>query len=136
MSGFVLLDTDVFSYLIKNDTRSVQYKSALEGKRLSLAFVTIGEIYKWAFKRKWSVERIESTKATLQRYVVIPYNDRLARVWGDIAAATELAGKTMGENDCWIAAVASMYGMPLATNNVGHFSLAETLGYIRLIRTE
>jgi hypothetical protein len=40
----VLLDTDVFSFLMKEgDTRYELYKPHVEGKTVALSFVTVGE---------------------------------------------------------------------------------------------
>jgi predicted nucleic acid-binding protein len=46
-SGVVtfLLDTDVFSFLLKGDSRKSLYIPMLAGHRLALSFMTVAEVY-------------------------------------------------------------------------------------------
>jgi hypothetical protein len=39
----VLVDTDVFSYMFKGDTRAALYWPHLSGKRLHIAFSTVAD---------------------------------------------------------------------------------------------
>jgi len=50
----VLLDTDVFSFLMRNDSRGNAYKRHIKNKTVSVSFVTVGELYYGAEKRNWS----------------------------------------------------------------------------------
>jgi predicted nucleic acid-binding protein len=52
----VLLDTDVFSFLIRgdNDTRAALYRPHVKDKTIALSFVTIGELFAWDEIRQWS----------------------------------------------------------------------------------
>ena len=45
----VLLDTDVFSFLIRpGDTRGDLYRPLVQGKTIALSFISVGELYVWA----------------------------------------------------------------------------------------
>lgn len=51
MSGtVVVVDTDVFSFLYKRDTRGALYLPHLSGKTAHLAFATVAELYYWAVR--------------------------------------------------------------------------------------
>ena len=54
----VVLDTDVFSFLLKGDTRAALYRSQLSGKRLAICFVTVAELYRWAIQKNWGAQRL------------------------------------------------------------------------------
>jgi predicted nucleic acid-binding protein len=136
MDEYVLLDTNVWSILVKKDSRAALFKNALSGKRLSVSFITVAEVYKWQFSRRWSEAKSRQMSAALRRYVVVPYQERIAEFWGKIASATDSIGKRMGDNDCWLAAIAAAYRIPFATANVEHFRPAEELGFISLILPE
>lgn len=41
----VLLDTDVFSYLLKGRDHAERYRKHVAGKTVAVSFVTVGEIY-------------------------------------------------------------------------------------------
>jgi len=50
---FVILDTDVCSFLFKRDTRGELYRPHLEGKTPCLSFQTVAELYQWAEIHNW-----------------------------------------------------------------------------------
>jgi predicted nucleic acid-binding protein len=41
----VLVDTNVFSYLLKNDTRAQLGRKHPDGNRLALSFMTVAELF-------------------------------------------------------------------------------------------
>ena len=64
----VLLDTDVFSFLIRqNDTHAELYRPHVRGKTIALSFVTVGELYVWTTKKRWSAERIAVLSSELKQ---------------------------------------------------------------------
>ncbi len=133
MTGHVLLDTSVYSYMSRGDPRGESFRRAIEGKRLCLSFATVAELYKGARKRGWSHERIRQMEADLQRYLVIAYDAALARVCGELLADRESAGRRMEEFDAWIASTALRHSIPLATNNRRH---VEGVPSLELIEAE
>ncbi len=72
MSAAVVLDTDVVSYLFKGDTRAEAYRPHLRGKTLALSFMTVAELYQWAFVRNWGAERVARLDQQLASYVIVP----------------------------------------------------------------
>jgi predicted nucleic acid-binding protein len=133
MDEYVLLDTNVWSILVKRHSRAGDFERVLADKRLSISFITVAEVYKWQFSRQWSAGKTEKMLTMMRRFTVIPYQERIARLWGEIAAATDSIGKPMSDNDCWLAAIAAAYGIPFATDNIEHFMPAQSLGYISLL---
>ncbi len=57
MTDFVVVDTDVVSFLLKGDTRAQAYRSHLQDKVLALSFMTVAELYRWAYERQWGPVR-------------------------------------------------------------------------------
>lgn len=49
----IALDTDVWSFLFKRDTRAELYRSQIEGHVLAVSFQTVAELYQWAAKTEW-----------------------------------------------------------------------------------
>ena len=47
----LIVDTDVVSFLLKGDTRAQLYRPHLQGRTLALSFMTVAELYQWAFVR-------------------------------------------------------------------------------------
>jgi predicted nucleic acid-binding protein len=117
----VLLDTDVFSYLMKpNDSRAALYRPHIKDKTVAVSFVTVGELYYGAQKRQWSHKSIQSLEDRLKAVVIVPYDAELCRVYARTRAAIA-TGFTVAPNDLWIASCAIRHGVPLITNNRRHF---------------
>ncbi len=136
MSGSLILDTDVASYLFKNSPRAKPFRPLLKGKRPALAFVSIAELFKWTLKRGWGPEKVEQLEAALRRYVVIPYDRDLAWAWARVVAVCEDAGRPIAPSDAWIAATALRHDVPLLTNNLKHYEAAETFCGLQLLRAQ
>jgi tRNA(fMet)-specific endonuclease VapC len=116
----VLLDTDVFSYLMKKDTRGDAYRPYVKGKTVAITFITVGELYHWAEKRRWSAKNRQNLEERLKAVVVVPYDTELCRTYGKLRASLT-PGLVIAGNDLWIATCAIRHGIPLITNNRKHF---------------
>jgi tRNA(fMet)-specific endonuclease VapC len=124
MQEAVLLDTDVFSYLTKTgDDRADLYKRHVEGKRIALSFITVGELYEWAHTRRWSIDRIATFESKLTQTVIIPYDVEICKVYATLASlkTPEGAARNIAANDRWIAACALRHDLTFVTHNRKHF---------------
>lgn len=117
MNAIVVLDTDVVSFLFKGDTRAEAYRPHLRGKILALSFMTVAELYQWAFVRNWGPERIARLEQQLARYVIVPYDRELCWQWARICAERQRLGRPISVQDAWIAATALRHACPLVTHN-------------------
>jgi len=119
--AFVLLDTDVLSYLSRGDTRAQRYQRFLVGKTACISWQTVAEAYKWAEKRDWSETRRKWLETYLGEYLVLPLDRDTAWAWAIICAGREKRGRPISCSDAWIAASAIRWGCPLITHNERHF---------------
>lgn len=118
----VLLDTDVFSYLIRpGDTRGNLYRPLVQGKTVALSFISVGELYVWAEIRKWSPQTVAVFEEKLKVCVIIPYDLELCKTYARIKAKLP-GGRVVPVNDFWIAVCAIRHAIPLLTNNKRHFA--------------
>jgi predicted nucleic acid-binding protein len=117
----VLLDTDVFSYLMRpKDTRGDAYRPHVKGKTAAVSFVTVGELFYGAEKRKWSARTLSHLQEKLKAVVIVPYDEELCRAYARTRASLPV-GVVVAANDLWIAATAIRHSIPLVTNNRKHF---------------
>jgi predicted nucleic acid-binding protein len=117
----VLLDTDVFSYLMKpRDTRAEVYRPHVTGKTVAVSFITVGELYYGAEKKKWSGKTLSNFQERLKAVVIVPYDAELCHTYGKVRASLP-AGVVVAPNDLWIAACAIRHSIKLITNNRKHF---------------
>lgn len=118
---FMIVDTNIVSYFFRKDTRSALYEPHLKGRLLYIAFMTVAELYKWPFERKWTEAKKAQLTECLKSYVVLPYDDQLAWKWAELTVQMKSKGQSMAWGDSWIAATAIRHDMPLATHNRKHF---------------
>lgn len=126
----ILLDTNIISYMLKRDTRAAAYTPHLKGKVLTISFMTVGELYQWAYTRNWGKQRIRLMESELQKYFVFPFDIETCRIWGEIRANCQQIGRPISAQDAWIAATARQHKLPLVTHNAEHFSVVSDIGII------
>jgi predicted nucleic acid-binding protein len=121
----VLLDTDVFSYLLKrDDKRGDPYRSVVNGKIVAVSFVTVGELLYGARKRGWGPSKMADLEARLRLVMIVPFDLKVCEAYAAVTCGLKTAqgtDRTVEANDRWIAACAIRHGLPLVTNNRRHF---------------
>ena len=117
----VMIDTDIVSYVMKGHSLGRVYRKHLQGRLVSISFMTVGELYFGAEKGQWGEQRREQLETTLRNFVVIPYNHEIARCYGRVIAERERQGRRISCADAWIAACALCHRLPLVTHNPKHF---------------
>jgi predicted nucleic acid-binding protein len=117
----IILDTNIVSYLKKGGPLAETYAPLVEGQLLSIAFITVGELYYWAEIRNWGSRRRGELETILRNFVVIPYDHEIARCYGRLVAECKRNGRPIGPNDAWIAACATRHAVPLVTHNAKDF---------------
>ena len=126
----ILLDTDVVSFLFKRDSRAAVYAPHLQGHRLAISFMTVAELFQWAFVRNWGLPRVSQLEYSLRNYLVLPFNTALCRRWGELRARRRALGRPISPQDAWIASTALIYQITLVTHNPDDFQAIEALKVI------
>ena len=126
----ILLDTNVFLFLLKGDARAQPYASRLWGRRLALSFMTVAELSQWAAMRHWDQPRIDQLGESLQACVILPFDVALCRLWGEIRAQRRAGDHPISPQDAWIAATALQYHLPLVTHDPQAFRAVPGLDLI------
>ena len=119
--NILLVDTDVMSFIFKQDSRAANYTAILQGHQWALSFMTIAELFQWAAVRNWGESRIRRLEQSFNSYLIIPVDIELCRRWGNLRAELRTMGKPISAQDAWIAATALRYNLPLVTHNVKDF---------------
>lgn len=121
----VLLDTDVFSNLLRGGERAAPWIPVLAGRYTLVSFVTAGELQAWAELKNWGDRRRDDLAKKLASTVIVPYDKQLTYEYGRVVADATKAGHPLAgsthANDRWIAATARLLGVPLLTGNRRHF---------------
>jgi len=124
----VLLDTCALSELRtpKPDPGVAQAIQDLDSDDLFVSAITIGEIVKGvALLQDGQKKRLLQTwLQTLERHYgdrILPIDRETCRMWGDLTAAAQKAGRTIPASDGLIAATARRHGLYIMTRNTADF---------------
>lgn len=125
MPSYVIVDTDIFSFIWQNRPQGIPYEAFLKGNIPVLSFVSVAELHFGASSANWGERRIRKLEAAVKVYLVAPYNPQLAKLWGTLKAQARKAGHPLGSNDhtndLWVATTAIFYDAPLISHNRKHF---------------
>lgn len=130
----VLLDTCVLSELRKEHCPP-QVRAAVElldDASLFVSVISLGEIAKGIAllddsKRKRSLRDWLETLEQAYGERILPVDLETVRIWGEVTAKAQRAGKVVAAADGLIAATALRYGLHVMTRNVDDFSPTEVL---------
>ena len=118
----VVLDTDIVSFLFKNDSRAQSYLPHLHDRQWLISFMTEAELEQWALLSNWHAKRIEWLRIFLARFGIVPSSHDLSLKWAEVMVAARQAGRRLETADAWIAATAVLYDAPLVTHNASDYA--------------
>jgi tRNA(fMet)-specific endonuclease VapC len=126
----VVLDTDVWSFLFKGDSRAEQYRPYLEDNVLCISFQTVAELYQWIETAGWGKKRRERLHQWIRRFQVLGYDDATALIWARIRSSREKQGRPLSAQDAWVAACTLRYNATLLTHNAGDYEGIQNLDVV------
>ena len=113
----LVVDTDVVSFLFKQDTRADLYKPHLKGHLLLISPMTRAELESWALEHNWGQPRREAMRTHLKRFMLAPFHEDLCVTWAEATNSARRSGRPINSSDAWVAAAALYYDVPLVTHN-------------------
>ncbi len=119
--SYLLVDTDVWSYWFKEDTRGAAYRSLAVGQDLCVSFQTVAELYQWAENLHWGTRKLRLLAQDLRPYMILDSDMPTARQWAHVRITRKRQGQPITAQDAWIAACALRHGYPLLTNNAADY---------------
>jgi predicted nucleic acid-binding protein len=119
-----LFDTDAISELLKPRPAAgyLRWLAAVPREEQFTSAVVVGELYKGAFRSSAVARHLENVeKRVLPAVTVLSYDLAAARVYGQVRAQLESAGRPLADADLQIAATAILHDLDLVTGNEKHF---------------
>jgi tRNA(fMet)-specific endonuclease VapC len=126
----IIVDTDVTSFFLKEDSRAELYRRHLFGLPKIISFMTLAELRHWQIQHNWGAKRIKKANEFLDEFGVIYADERLCEIWAKIKSDAHRKGNPIDTADDWVALVALMFEIPLVTHNRRHFENVEDLQII------
>ena len=88
----VVLDTDIISYLHKQDSRAELYRPHLSNFPYAISFMTITEMRRWMLEHNWGTTKREKLEEYLSSFLIIFADDDLCSVWADVNISAKKNG--------------------------------------------
>lgn len=123
-----LLDTNICIYIQRHRPATVQARfSRLHPGEAAISLITWGELCYGAEKSNQSRKVFDALDEFASLIPVLPLDQEVGRHYGNVRATLERQGRTIGNNDLWIAAHALSSQLILVTNNEREFSRIDGL---------
>jgi tRNA(fMet)-specific endonuclease VapC len=125
----LLFDTNILLFYIRKDAQwqSIYKTFDIENTLNCLSVVSLGELYALGLRNNWGERRMNQIELIKENFTIIDINiDLIIHRYADIDAfsqgkhpsiASSGSSRTMGKNDLWIAATASVYDLTLLTSD-------------------
>jgi tRNA(fMet)-specific endonuclease VapC len=105
MAALYLLDTNTVSYIVKGNNPTVdRHLAGMPISRITISSVTEGEL-RYGIARKPEASRLRKiVDSFLQHVTILPWDSKAAQEYGNLRAALEQEGHSMGNLNTMIAA--------------------------------
>ncbi len=118
-----MLDTDTCVYLIRKSHPSIlKHIKRNRSGDVGISVISMSELEYGVQKSAYPGKNARALLAFLASFEVAPLEENAARVYGELRAGAERAGRPIGAKDLLIAAHARARGCVLVTNNEREFS--------------
>lgn len=127
MSALYLLDTNIVSYLLKNQCPILRSKFEAAGvKAMAISCITEAEVF-FGITKKAGAPRLKiAAEEFFSTASVLPWDSAAARTYGLLRAAQERKGRPLSTEDLMIAAHAMSLNLILVTSDTA-FSFVDGL---------
>lgn len=117
--SILVLDTNIVSFVLREDTLSGGYQAYLKGNTLAISFMTVAELYHGGIRAGWRQRRLRQPADALDGYMILHSTTEVCQWWGDVRSQRKK--QPISGEDAWIAATALAYDCPLVTHNAADF---------------
>jgi tRNA(fMet)-specific endonuclease VapC len=118
----LVVDTDVVSFIFKNDTRASLYIPHLSGHILTISSQTLAELELWTLAAGWGTRQRQQLARYLRRYIVDYPSSATCRRWAEVIDEGRRRGRPIATADAWIAATALLLDIPMVTHNARDYA--------------
>lgn len=123
----LLFDTNAFIAWASQDPLLAQRTVGVQ--TLSVAVVTLGELYFGAEKSKRVEENLKSLEERLAEFRVVYLDQTTTHIYGKVCLQLRRKGRPIPINDLWIASLALQYDLPLVSRD-SHFRHVDGISLI------
>jgi tRNA(fMet)-specific endonuclease VapC len=127
----LLLDTNVVSILFK--LHHALYDKCfviVAGSQWFISFMTRAELLLWPRLNQWGAKRRENLIGHMDLCTTLLPDEGTFRIWADVMAESQDAGRPLTPSDAWVAAAARQWALALVTADFRDFEHLDGLTLI------
>lgn len=125
----ICLETSVLVDFLRKDSTIVAFIEEWENiTEVATTAITIYELYYGAFKSRKRVQNIDAVEKLEASMDIFHFDGPAAKKAGEIFQILESRGEGVELRDVFIASIAIMHDVSLATKNEAHFARIEEFG--------
>ena len=117
----VVVDTNIVSYIFKEDTRAELYEPHLLHVPKFISFMSLAELRRWQKINNWGKRKVKEFEGLLLDFGIVHSDEELCEIWAKVKSDAHKKGNPIDTADAWIASVALLFDVPLVTHNRRHF---------------
>lgn len=123
-----MLDTNTCIYIIKQKPpKALKHFKAYSVGEIGISSIALAELRYGVAKSQHVQKNQEALDAFILPLEIVDFDEKAAKVYGEIRAALEKAGNLIGSMDMLIGAHALSLGLTLVTNNTREFKQIKNL---------
>ncbi len=123
-----LFDTNACIAYLNNHLSPIRRKlEQISSKQVFICSVVKAELFYGAMKSKNHAQTLAKQSVFLNQFVSLPFDDKAAKIFGEIRAHLARLGTPIGPYDLQIAAIALAHNVTLVTHNTREFSRVPNL---------
>ena len=116
-----LIDTNICIYAMKGLFPAMNRRLIDDREQIFVSSVTVGELEYGATKSRWSERTRQIFQAFLANYIIVPFDENDAIVFGKIRAQLATNGTPIGAYDAMIGAQGVARTLTVVTPNTKEF---------------
>ena len=114
-----LVDTNVIVKMLNGDENAIRIFDTFDN--IAIPVIAVGELFYGAYKSSRTQENLSLFSDFVSNYTILPVDNDISNIYGEIKAQLAEKGTPIPENDIWIAAIAKVHNHTLITYD-SHFS--------------
>jgi tRNA(fMet)-specific endonuclease VapC len=129
----IIIDTSILIDALHRKEMAIRKIRELEqtGETLCTTQISVLELYKGAYVPTKSEDGLEKIKKLLDAFIILPINEDIYDIFGELAAMLRRRGEAIGDFDELIASIALIQGAAIVSKD-SHFERVPGLKVISL----
>ena len=122
MNKFYYLDSNICIFYMRGRNERLFNRVNAVTNFIKLPSIVKAELLTGAMKSVKPAQELERVMTFCEPFEIVPFDDSMTKIYGEIRAELERTGRRIGFNDLIIAATVKARGGVLVTNNINEFT--------------